>query len=159
MWLIFLAGLLVAGVIHARLMHKTTAQTLELVLVYLLAGYCGVGQIAMAAGALVMPDHIAEHMGMPPGNPIMVWTAFLLLGMGVIGTMTIWLRGNFLVGPIVAWTIFWAGATYAHINAEAVAGHPVTPTDFAWNFAAHGFIAVLLIGLSLAYWRASRGRA
>ena len=72
--------------------------------------------------------------------------------------MTIWLRGNFLWGPIVSWTIFWAGATYAHINAEAVAGHTMTAAEHAWNFAAHGFVAVLLIGLSFAWWQASRRR-
>lgn len=158
MWLLFIILSIVAAFVHARLTQPRTRERLaELCLVYLLACVCGILQIAFGFAILFAGDQVAAHMHVPPGNPEQVWMAFLVLGMGVIGTLAIWLRGSYLIAPAIGWAIFFAGATYAHINASAIAGHPPTLSSLSGIFLTHTLTAFLLTYLLWAS-KAGRGR-
>ena len=154
MWIGFLVALIVAATIHSRFSRTSKA---ELYLVYLLAGYCGIAQVAFGLAMLFAPAEwqLAHMPRVQPYNPSMAWVAFLWLGMGAIGTMTIWLRGVFMVAPLVAWMIFWTGATVAH----SVYDGQLTPHSFIHIFAGHGLVAVLLASFAASLWRASRTQA
>jgi len=150
MWFLFWVMLLVGGVMHARLgSDKSPGRLAELCLVYLLVGYCGVGTMLLGIAALVHGAQLAAHLGVPAGNPIQVWTGFAIVGMSATAILGAWLRGNYLIGPVVTWAIFFAGATYAHLHADAVRGHETSAMSAAWIFATHALISVLLVTLLL----------
>ena len=157
MFLILLAASIAAGLVHGFLTRKRAPGRIpEMVLVYLLVGYCGLAQIAVGAAAIANPDWIATHMArVPPGNPVMIWAGFLLLGEGVIATMTAKIRGNFILGPAIAWSIFWFGATYAHVVAETANGAGVTHGGLLMIFLAHGLVGVLLLA-AMVWWLKAR---
>lgn len=153
MFLYLLLVLVVVAAIHAAVARARSTTTLaELLLVYVLAGYCGVAQLGMGIAALVAPAEVAAHMGVPAGNPIQLWTSFLLLGMAAIGILSIWLRGPYLVAPVVGWSIFFFGATYAHVYTDALNGTPVDGTAVLRAFVNHGMVSVVLIGLLILVW-------
>ena len=157
MWFIFIILSTLAAIVHARLTPPITRERLaELCLVYLLAGICGILQIAFGFATLFAGDRVAAHMHVPPGNPGQVWMAFLIMGMGATGTLAIWLRGSYLIAPAISWAIFFAGATYAHVNADALAGHPPTVTSLSVIFLTHTLTALLL---PYFLWASRTGRA
>jgi hypothetical protein len=151
MWAILLVSLMVAAAIHSRF---STTRKSELFLVYLLAGYCGIAQIAFGLAMLLAPAEwqLAHMPRVQPDNPAMTWVAFLWIGMGTIGALTIWLRGIYIVAPLVGWSIFWSGATLAH----SIHDGPITVLGFLHMFAVHGLIAILLVSLGLAFRRKFR---
>ena len=157
MWQLILVALLVAGAVHAQLKKgPSKGRTAEMMLVYVLAGYCGVLMFAVGLVAVINPDWVAINMArVPPGNPVMIWAGFFFLGLSIVSMMTIWQRGVFLVAPVIAWSTYWAGATYAHLVADQQNGHAVTPQLFFEIFVGHGLVALILLGLAGTLWRQS----
>lgn len=157
MWIILLIVLMAAAAIHSKF-GKSGTPAPELFLVYLLAGYCGIAPIAMGVAMLVAsPEWQLAHLPrVQPGNPVMTWFAFLWIGMGAIGALSIRFRGTYLIAPLVGWTIFWAGGNLAHIIHDPSDGHPLTVHGFLHLFVAHGLIALLLVGFGVAMWRRTR---
>ena len=137
----------------------------EMLLVYVLVGYCGVQQIAMGAAILLTGGRVLLHFGFQAGSqPTFVWDSFLLFGGGIISMLAIWKRDSYLLAPVLMWSVFFAGATYAHIHLNGANGLPPTWESTAGIFASHGLISVLLIifySASQAYRarRTSAGRA
>ena len=157
MWQLILAALMVAGAVHAQLKKGTSkGRTAEMMLVYVLAGYCGVMMFALGLVAVANPDWIAINMArVPPGNPVMIWAGFFFLGLSIVAMMAIWLRGAFLAAPVIAWSTYWAGATYAHVVADQQNGHAMTPGSLFDTFVGHGLVALILLVLAGAVWRQS----
>ena len=146
MWFALLVLSLVAASIHLRLRPAASkAASAELVLVYLLAGYCGIAQIIRSIVVLVTGAPLMAHIQFTPGDPAVIWLAFFGLGLGAIGALSIWRRGGFLLAPVVAWSIFWVGTTFAHIRMDAWHGVTNSWLGLGWAFATHGLIAVLLV--------------
>ena len=146
MWFALLVLSLVAATIHLRLRPAPSkAASAELVLVYLLAGYCGFAQIIRSAAVLVNGAPLMAHMQFTPGDPAVIWLGFFGLGLGAIGTLSIWRRGDFLLAPVVAWAIFWVGTTFAHVRMDEWNGLANSWLGLGWAFATHGLIAVLLV--------------
>jgi hypothetical protein len=159
MWIILLIVLMAAAAVHSRLAAgKSRTPPSELFLVYLLAGYCGIAPIITGLALFVAPPdwQIALMPRAQPGNPLTAWFAVLWLGMGAIGTLTIWLRGVYLVAPMVGWSIFWGGATFAHAIHDPTDAHPLTAVGFTHIFIAHGLIAILLVAFGVVSWRGRR---
>jgi hypothetical protein len=157
-WQLSLCALMVAGLVHARLTGKASkGEVAEMMLVYVLAGYCGVLMLGLGIVAVVNPDWIAINMaGVPPGNAVMIWAGFLFIGLSIASIMTIWHRGMFLVAPVIAWTTYWGGAVYAHIIAESLRGHPLTTESFVGIFIGHGLTAAILVVLTAVWWQGSQ---
>jgi hypothetical protein len=129
-----------------------------MMLVYLLAGYCGVLMFIVGLAAVLNPDWVAINMArVPPGNPVMIWAGFFFLGLAVVAMMSVWLRGAFLAAPVIAWSTYWAGATYAHLVADQANGHALTFGEFFGVFVGHGLVALILVVLAGLYWRQSAG--
>lgn len=144
--------LLVAAVVHARIRYPATSgATAEMLLVYVLVGYCGVQQIVMGAAILLTGGRVLLHFGFQPGDqPTFVWDSFLLFGGGIVSILAIWKRDSYLLAPVLLWSVFFAGATYAHIHLNEANGFPSTWQSIAGIFATHGLISVLLISSYLA---------
>lgn len=151
MFVILILLLLLGTAIHYRLSaERTRRRAAELTLVYVLVGYCGVPMVAVAIWSLLSPDQAARGLGLAPGGTFQQFFGFAYLGLSLIAVMAIWYRGAFLLGPGVAWSVYWAGATIVHVLEAAGQG------TLSWKnglliFATHGLIAVLLLtGLLLS---------
>jgi hypothetical protein len=151
--------LLIAAVVHARIRYPATPGAMaEMLLIYVLVGYCGVQEIVMGAAIFLTGGRVLVHFGFQPGSqPTFVWDSFLLLGGGIIAVLAIWKRDSYLLAPVLMWSVFFAGATYAHIHLNNANGTPSTWASTAGIFATHGLISLLLIGFYLASQR-SRAR-
>lgn len=151
MGLPLIAILLIAAVVHARLRYPATPGAMaEMLLVYVLVGYCGVQQIVMGAAILLTGGRVLLHFGFQPGQPTFVWDSFLLLGGGITSLLAIWKRDSYLLGPVLMWSVFFAGATYAHIQLDRANGFPPTLESTVGIFATHGLISVMLTSFYLA---------
>jgi hypothetical protein len=144
--------LLIAAVVHARMRYPAIPGAMaEMLLVYVLVGYCGVQQIVMGTAILLTGGRVLLHFGFQAGSqPTFVWDSFLLLGGGITSMLAIWKRDSYLLAPVLMWSVFFAGATYAHIHLNRANGSPPTWESTAGIFATHGLISVLLISFYLA---------
>jgi hypothetical protein len=154
MWFALLVLSLVAAGIHLNSRPaRPKAASAELVLIYLLAGYCGFAQIIRSIAVLVRGQPLMGHVQFTPGDPAVMWLGFFGLGCGVIAAISIWRRGNFLIAPVIVWSVFWTGTTFAHIRLGDWNQVSETWPWMLWTFATHGLIAVLLI---IFYWLSIR---
>ena len=143
---LFLILTLIAATIHVvRLSNRSTARIGEILLVWVLVGYCGIPMMGFMGFALVHPVEAAQLTGFPPGSPFQAFTTWALLGMSLTATLGVRLRGTYLIAPALAWSVFFAGATAIHLRQYAELGglsHHMMLTIFA----THGMISVLLLG-------------
>jgi hypothetical protein len=143
--------LLIAALVHARMRYPAAPGAMaEMLLVYVLVGYCGVQQIVMGAAILLTGGRVLVHFGFQPGQPTFVWDSFLLIGGGITSMLAIWKRDSYLLAPVLMWSVFFAGATYAHIRLNRANGFPPTFQSTVGIFATHGLISILLISFYLA---------
>jgi hypothetical protein len=146
MWFALLIVSLIAAAIHVRVRRLSSrSATAEVFLVYLLAGYCGFAQIARAFAILAKGAPLMAHVQFTSGDPAVMWLAFFSLGCGALGALSIWKRGDYLLGPVVAWSIFWIGTTFAHLRMDEWHGISNSTLGVLWAFATHGLIALLLV--------------
>jgi hypothetical protein len=149
--------LLIAAVVHARLRYPATPGAMaEMLLIYVLVGYCGVQEIVMGAAILLTGGRVLLHFGFQPGQPTFVWDSFLLFGGGITSILAIWKRDSYLLAPVLMWSVFFAGATYAHVQLNMANGFPPTWESTVGIFATHGLISILLISF---YWASQKYRA
>ncbi len=59
-------------------------------------------------------DMAAEYTGWPKGNPFQSQVAVASLALSALGFASIWIKGNFWIAAIVAYSIFLLGSSYAH---------------------------------------------
>jgi hypothetical protein len=130
---------------------RTTAQRIELFIVYLLAISVGANGLGGAFGHLFLSDLIAEGVGWPTGSPFQLEMGFANLLIGVLGIMAINRRDGFRTAAIIATTILGVGATSVHIWDIAATGN-LSPGNTIINLS-NLLDPVLLIGLT---WLASR---
>lgn len=158
MFVALLVGLLVAGLVHARQRPAAArGRTAELLLVYVLVGYCGFVQIAIGL-SMFATDHVVQHLArVDDAGPLLPWIASLYTGAGVLAALALRWRGDYLVGPALLWAIFFAGATYAHLHTEAV--HDRLGLHGAlWIVASHGLVSVVLLALLWSARRSAQDR-
>jgi hypothetical protein len=98
-----------------RAIPHTRARVVEVFLLFFLCGQWGFGAIATALPHILVPDTIAGFIGWEAGSPFQVELGFASLGLGVLGVLSIWLRGTFWIAPAVGRSIFLLGAAYVHI--------------------------------------------
>ena len=136
---------LVGAAIHvARLSTRTRQSVGETVLLWVLVGYCGLPMIGFMAFGLMRPEDLAGLTGFEAGSPFQTFTVWALLGMGVAATLGFWHRGSYLIGPALAWSVFFFGATSIHLEQFSAAGH-LTHSQMLLIFATHGLISVILL--------------
>jgi hypothetical protein len=134
-----LALLLLAATIHAAaLQRRTPARVAELLLLYLLVGYCGIPMLAVSIWVLVSPEQAASGFGVSAARPLLDFFGWAYLGMSSLSLLALRYRGAFLVAPVVAWTVYLGGATLVHLQESHGRALEVV--------ASHGLIAVLLVG-------------
>lgn len=143
---LFLALVVVGAAAHiARLSARTADRVGETLLVWVLVGYCGLPMLGFMAFGLVHPHELAEMAGFEPSSPFQSFTTWALLGMGLAATLAFRYRGAYLLGPALAWAVFFVGATGIHIG-EYGGVAAMSQGALLTIVSTHGLISVLLLG-------------
>lgn len=146
MFLFLLIALVAAAFVHARFAGPRTAERVaELVVVYVLVGYCGLPQLALGLSMVFSSELVAHLARVTDPGELLPWMSWLYAGSGLIATLAFRLRGDYLLGPVLLWSIFFAGATYAHFHTEAAHGHMPGLHGALWIVASHGLVSVVLV--------------
>ena len=74
-------------------------------------------------GHFFIPDKVAIGIGWPVGSPFQKEVAFANLGIGLLGVLCIWFRGNFWTATVIMNSTFLLGAAYIHVNEIMVKGN------------------------------------
>ena len=154
MFLVLLVALIVAALVHARFRGPPTAERIaELVVVYVLVGYCGLPQLALGLSMVVSSDAVAHLSRVSDPGELLPWLSWLYAGSGLIAVLAYRLRGDYLLAPVLLWSIFFAGATWAHFHTEGVHGRTPGLHGALWIVASHGLVSAVLLG---GWWIARR---
>jgi hypothetical protein len=156
-FLLILLAVLAAAALHvSRTGGRSRARIGEIGLLYMLVGYCGVPMLLASLYNLARPEHVAEILGFPAGNPFQQFLGSAYVGMSVLALLALRYRGGYLVAPAAIWAMFFAGATLIHLNDLGAAIHGGHGHGHGgggggvllalWIFATHGLISVLLLG-------------
>ena len=80
--------------------------------------FCLVGISGLWAfmGHFFVPDKVAQGIGWPTGSLFQQEIAFTNLGIGFLGILSLWLRGNFWTAAVIMSSTFLLGAGYIHIK-------------------------------------------
>lgn len=158
---LFLALVVVGAAVQiARMSARSSDRIGEVILVWVLVGYCGIPMIGFMGYGLMHPAEMAHLTGFEEGSPFQIFITWALLGMGVSATAAFRYRGTYLMGPALAWAIFFVGATTIHFGQYGADG-TLTHGAMLMIFATHGLISVLLLGSLWAsgVWKAGESAA
>lgn len=155
MFLMLLSLVLAAWAVHTVLLLRRRTEGPrrpnpgELLLRYVLVGYCGVPMLLVAAFLLVHPHETSEILGIEPDHPSTLFLGWAYLGMAAIATLAWRFRGRYLVAPTVVWATFFLGATFVHLGSTVLVGGS-GHLGVLGIIATHGFVSALLVGSGLA---------
>jgi len=157
MFFLLLVGLLVAAAVHiGHLEPRTRERAGEVLLLWVLIGYCGLPMVGVSALTLLRPGSVASMLGFPEGNPFQTFLAWAYLGMSIAATLALRYRDSYLIGPAIVWSVFFAGGTFIHLG-EAQGGG-LGHVHALVIFGSHGLVtAVLVGGLAASGLLATRG--
>lgn len=160
MFLLLLLAVLVGAGVHVAIVKDRSMRRVgEIVVVWVLVGYCGIPMVFISAAGLIHPEGLAMHLGFPTGNPFQTFMTVAYLGMAIIAVLAVKLRGVYLVAPVVSWSVFFTGATFIHLHVSNGGGH-VGHGVALGILGTHGLIAVILVAglvMSQAWKQAGAG--
>ena len=93
----------------------TNKRIVEIFLMSFLVISVGIGSIWAFIGHAFLSAQVAASIGWAAGNPFQLEVAFANLGIGVLGILCYWIRGNFWIATVISSSIFLIGAAYIHI--------------------------------------------
>ena len=92
-------------------------------------------------------DKIADQMGWAKGSPFQLEVGYHDACWGVIGLLSAWFKGGFLLATGIGWSLFLLLAGWGHLR-ETVVHHNYAPYNF--QFIAGDILPAILI-LALCY--------
>lgn len=95
----------------------------EALLVSILFCLVGLSGLWAFTGHFFVPDQVARGIGWPTGSPFQREIAFTNLGIGVLGVLCLWIRGNFWTATVIMSSVFLLGAAYGHVKEIVTAGN------------------------------------
>ncbi|HOD42750.1 MAG TPA: hypothetical protein PKW98_08770 [Candidatus Wallbacteria bacterium] len=112
---------------------------------------CCVGFTGLYAfmGHFFFADRVAQGIGWPAGNPFQKEVAFTNLGIGILGFLCIWIRGNFWAAAVIMNSTFLLGAAYIHYM-EIIQKANLNPLNAGTVFYFDILIPVITLGLLIA---------
>jgi hypothetical protein len=136
MWFFFPAVVVAATCLHLWLGKQpvSASRVTEVVLLYLLVVFAGVGGLVGFLGHTFKAQEIAVQIGWQP-SPFQFEVAVANLAFGVLGILCIWRRRGFQTATGIGVAVFLLGCAYGHLKDMIVQG----------NFAPYNVGAVLWI--------------
>lgn len=134
----------------------TRQRVLEHFLLYFLVLGYGFGGIWGFVGHFFMADSIAQDIGWATGSPFQMELAFYHLGLGFVGILAWWYRGELWTALIVSKSIFLYGAAYTHIRDIVLFGnYAPSNAGFEILYLSDLILPTLIIGLYVVHRRAN----
>ena len=148
---------LVVGAVHAYLdkRPRTKGGVAEIFLQWFLVISVGLVSVVFFISHTVFADTTAASIGWPAGNPFQYEVAVANLTIGTLGILCYWIRANFWVATVIAFSVQWLGAAVVHIREIVVAAN-YAPNNAGVTFYLDILMPVILIALLVYYLYANR---
>jgi hypothetical protein len=155
--LVFLVLGLIVGAVHVYLdkQSRTKARVAEIFLLWFLIITVGIGSVSVFIAHTVFADSTAASIGWPAGNPFQSEVGVANLSIGTLGILCYWMRGNFWVATVIAFSVQRLGASVVHIRDIVVAAN-YAPNNAGMTLYLEILIPVILIALLVCYERVRR---
>jgi hypothetical protein len=114
----------------------------------------GVASVLTFMGDAFFADKMATSLGWPAGNPFQSLVAVANLSVGVLGILCYWVRGNFWVATVIAFSVWWLGAGTVHIRDMVVSAN-YAPNNSGVTVYMDILVPVVLVALLTFYSRVS----
>ena len=157
--MLFLLCFLLALVIGAAHLYldkqpRTKGRLVETFLLWLLVVNVGIASVLTFIGDAFFADKMATSLGWPAGNPFQSLVAVANLSVGVLGILCYWIRGNFWVATVIAFSVWWLGAGTVHIRDTVVSAN-YAPNNAGVTVYMDILVPIILIALLTYYERLS----
>ena len=149
-WYLYLAAVVVATCLHLWLGKRpvSAGRCVEVLLLYLLVFFVGVGGLMGFLGHTFKAQEIALKIGWQP-SPFQFEVAVANLAFGVLGIMCIWQRRGFRTATGIGYAIFLLGCAYGHFRDMTLHGnfspYNVGPVLWVNDLAVPVVILLLLL--------------
>jgi hypothetical protein len=155
--LVFLVLGLAVGAIHVYLdkQPRTKGRVAQIFLLWQLVISAGVLNVIFFVGHTVFADASAAAIGWSAGSPFQYEVALANLHIGVMGILCYWIRGNFWIATVIAFSIQWLCSGVVHIREMTVAAN-YAPNNAGLTFYLVILIPVFVIALLVYYYRVNR---
>ena len=150
LWYLNLAAVAVAAGLHLWLGKRpvSAGRCVEVLLLYLLLFYAGVGGLMGFLGHTFKAQEIALKIGWQT-SPFQFEVAVANLAFGVLGIMCIWQRRGFRTATGIGYAIFLLGCAYGHLRDLSLHGnlspYNVGPVLWINDLAVPVVILILLL--------------
>jgi hypothetical protein len=149
LWYLNLAAVLMATCLHLWLGKRPVSlmRVAEVLLLYLLVFFVGVGGIVGFLGHTFKAQEIALKIGWQP-SPFQFEVAVADLAFGVLGIMCIWQRRGFWTATGIGYATFLLGCAYGHLREMILDGNfaPYNVGPVLWvNDLAVPLVILLLL--------------
>ena len=147
-------GLVVGAVcLYLDKQPRTKGRVAEIFLQWFLVVSVGLVSGVFFISHTVFADTTAASIGWPAGNPFQSEVAVANLTIGTLGILCYWIRGNFWVATVIAFSVQWLGAAIVHIRSIVVEAN-YAPNNAGVTFYLDILVPVMLIALLVYYLRA-----
>ena len=155
--LFFLILGLVVGAVHLYLdkQPRTQGRVAEIFLQWLLVVTLGLVSVVFFIAHTVFAKSTAAGIGWPAGNPFQSEVAVANLTIGTLGILCYWIRGNFWIATVIAFSVQWLGSGVVHIRSIVVEAN-YAPNNAGVTFYLDILVPVMLIALLVYYYRVNR---
>jgi hypothetical protein len=145
---------LAVGAVHVYLdkQPRTRARVAETFLLWFLVVTVGIGSVFFFIAHTVFADTTAASIGWPAGNPFQSEVAVANLTIATLGILCYWIRGNFWVATVIAFSVQWLGAAVVHIRDIVVAAN-YAPNNAGLTLYLDILMPAILIALLVYYHR------
>jgi hypothetical protein len=150
--LVFLVLGLVVGAIHLYVdkQPRTKGRVAEIFLLWMLVITVGVLSVFFFISHTLLAKTTAQSIGWPAGNPFQSEVAVANLTIATLGILCYWIRGNFWVATVIAFSVQWLGAAVVHIR-EIMVAADYAPNNAGMTLYLDILIPVILIALLVYY--------
>ena len=143
---VFIVLSVVGALIHLSMSKqpKTRQTVVDVLLLYsLVFNVGGVGFFFGFIPHVFFPDRAAEAIGWASGSPFQYEVGFHDGAWGILGFLSIWIRGRFWLATGIGWSFFLLGAAYGHLH-DTIVNANYAPNNFLMIFVDSIIPLVLL---------------
>jgi hypothetical protein len=153
LFVVLLLAVVAAGALHVWLgpaAPRSAHRAVEILLVYLLAGYYGVAMCLADLITLRRPEAVAALKGWPASPQIQTLHAFALLELAASALPAIWIRGDYLLAPALGGSVLLLGGAYVHGSEILAAGRFIAAREGP-EMVLDLVVPLAVLGLALAH--------
>ena len=139
-------------IIHLLILKRkkcSSHRTIEVFLLYQLIFSVGVTSLLAFIGLTFLPEYVAEYSGWPI-CPFQQELGNVNLSFGILGILSIWLRGHFWTATVLGFSI-WIFADGIHHIADIIYNHNYAPGSIGVSLITDLIVPIVLVILLILY--------